>query len=164
MSYVHTARSVTRVQQILDDLLAADGAREWPARNAHKLAYHIREAFAAAEQLAEFHKYAVLREKFIIRAENGKVRAEPRVKQPFEAEASFTMTKVSLPGLKSNDEAIGAAIKHNVEEVHLPDFLDNLQLLFKWTSANKVYIINHFGAGITLTRRRPSPEVEWLPS
>ncbi len=170
MSYTRTPRAVTRVQQILEDLLRVDGAREWLARDSGKLAYQVREAFAAAERIPEFRRFAILRERFVIRSRDGKVIAEPRVKSPFEAPVATVFGKVSLEGISTAQQAIGAVIKHNIEEIHLPDFpsmppddVSELQLLFKWTSTNEIYIVNHFGAGITLTRRRPVPELEWTP-
>lgn len=165
MSYSRNLRSVSRVQQILDELLAVDGEREWAAKNAHKLAYEVRQAFTAAITApVEFRKYAILKERFLIRARDGFVLAEPRVSSAYEG-ARVSTAKLSLADVTTVEEAIGAACQHNVEEIHMPSFPnDDAQLirLFSWTELNKISIINHYGAGITLSRRAVG-ELKWTP-
>lgn len=166
MSYSKTSRAVIRVQQVLDDLLFVDGPREWPSKDAHRLAYHIREALSASQRLPEFRKYAPLKEKFIIRAKNGAVLAEPRVRAVYEG-MEFAIGKIKLDDVTTVEEVVGAITKHKIEEIHFPHFPtepeDELTTLFRATEKLNLYIINHYVEGITVTRRNPG-EMRWFPS
>lgn len=166
MSYSRSSRTIERVLPLLDDMLLADGERAWPAKHPSKLAYQLREAMFTATQFPEFRKYASLRERYIIRAHAGEVVAEPRVKTATES-IKYAVSKLSLDDVLTVEQAIGAAAKHHVEELHLPNFPDQdeeeLARLFRWTDSNSVHIISHYGAGITLTHRHPG-DLKWMPS
>jgi len=166
VSYSFNPRSILRVQTILDELLLPDGEREWPSKNAANLAYNIRQAFTAAAHSAVHRKYAGLKERFVIRTRNGHVLAEPRVVETAEEGVKISTAKLTLTDVRSVEEAIGAACKHAVSELHLPAFPNDeeqLALLFRWTELNKMSIVNHYGAGVTLSRH-PVGELKWVPS
>ena len=165
MTYSRSTRSVERVRQILDDMLLIDGERAWPSKNAVQLAYHLREAMTAASHILEFRQYAGLKERFIVRVRNNEVVIEPRIKSAYEG-VKYASSKLSLEDVTEVTEAIGAATKHKVEELHLPNFVNDeeeLAKLFRWTELNSLHIISHYGAGITLSRRHPG-DLKWIPS
>lgn len=132
----------------------------------HKLAYHIHEALKSAAIFPEFHEYAQLRDKFIIRIKYNKVIAELRSKpQVGLAIIKEQLAKMTIVDISSVLGIVGAAVTHKAADMLFPEARLNEQglgELYQWSEPAGYYIINHGDNGLTLTRVHPG-ELNWTP-
>lgn len=172
MGYSKSPRTIQRVKNHLDQMVASTDRLEWPDKNPAKLSYWIRDGINAAKRFAvdserkpvePYASYARLATKYIIKLGDGKVVAELRDVIPLPIETTGT-GKMVLNDLLSEFELVGAAAQHQAPEMFFPDADEescNMELLHNWCSNNGYFIVAN-SSGITLTKADPG-ELAWKP-
>jgi hypothetical protein len=166
VSYARSKKSVTKVEQVLKQLLEAQEDMVFLSQEPHKLAYAIHEGLKSSAIYPEFQKYAELRDKFTIRIRNGKVLAELKHRAPIPlGVVREQLGKMTLREITSATGIVGAAVANKSTEIYFPDAkLDSSSLseLYQWTEPAGYYIINHGDNGLTLTKIHPG-EMNYTP-
>jgi hypothetical protein len=167
MAYNRTHKSILRVKSYLDAMVSARSSLEWAADEPQKLAFKLREAIAAARAFTikdnTYAPYASLAARFMIKCLPGKVIALPR--ETFGVQALEALrSRMTVNGVSSLLEVMGAAIEHNAEELYFPSAENwpdaDILKLYNWATQKSYFII--VGEGITLTRTDPG-EAKWEP-
>lgn len=150
-------RPIKRVEDILKQMVKAEGEIRFKVEDAEETAYRIREAFAASKHFAShgepYVSYANLKAKFVIRSNGNIVTCEPRDYVP-SMQVRNELATVTIPGVKDVLGIIGAAIAHKSPRMLFPDAVlsfSDLERLAVWGEKNH-YKLNSTEAGITLTR------------
>src|SRR6266576_632357 len=171
MGYTLTLAAVRRVQHMLEELtLSAENNedRSWKVPDSGRAARLLREGMAAAAANADRDetcaRFALLREKYIIRALAGGIKAEARVKTLAHSLVK-SLGKLRLAEIELLVEAIGAAVNHSsVDEIHFPNIridtfdYDSRTNFSTWCKQNNWYIVNNYDDGITITHIDPGDQ------
>lgn len=172
MGYSKSLRTIQRVKNHLDQMVASSERLEWPTTNPSKLSYWIRDGVNASRRYAvdserrpvePYASYARLGTKYIIKLDEGKVVAELRDVIPLPIEATG-MGKMVLNELATEFELVGAATQHQAPEMFFPDASEdtcNMFLLHNWCQHNAYFIVSN-ASGITLTKTDPG-DIAWTP-
>lgn len=173
MGYSKAIRAFNRVKGFLDEMVAKQEVLIWPAPDAAKLAYYIREGIKVAklrvadEQYPDkdrFKPFASLSAKYIVKVRGATVVAEPREFAP-ESSASDALKRMVLDDVEGPLEIVGAAIKHKVPEMFFPladRSFSSLERIYAWSSKHDYFIVSS-DVGVTLTKTDPG-EIAWQPS
>lgn len=173
VGYTLTVAAVRRVQPLLEELLLSSTKNEervWKTDEPGKLAHRLREALVAAVVCASKDeacaRFAVLRERYTMRAMIGGVKAELRSKS-YTTEVEHTMRKLRLPEVADLTAAIGAAIVHSVDEIHFPNVKlatepDRLTEFANWCQSSSWFIVDNYEDGFTLMKADPG-DLKWMP-
>ena len=148
MGYSKSLRAVNRVRAQLNAMLTSETNIEFPSDNPSQLGFWIRDGLSAAITRGET-QYAELRGKFQIRLKRNAVLAELRV-PPIEM-----LRDMTIPGVSSTLEIIGAVLHQRLPMMHFPDARNvDLPALFAWTSKRGYFIVST-DFGLTLTKDDP---------
>ena len=162
MGYTKSIRILKLVQDHLDLMLTSETNLVFEADDANKLAYQIRSGIKAAQarkDSAEYSKYAGLQAKYIIRIRGTKVIAELRDPTPIPLKQ--TLSRLVIGKITDALGAIGILIEHKPEEVYFPNYDDELDILYNYSSVNNYSIIKH-ETGVTVTKHK-NEVAEWTP-
>jgi len=174
MGYSTSIRAFNRVKAYLDEMAAKNEPLVWPATDAAKLAYYIREGIRIAKgrvsdtktpknTLDFFQPYSSLSAKYVIRVKGNNVVAEPRELIP-NLPASEVLKRMVIEEVEEPLEIVGAVIKHKAPEMFFPmgdNSPENLARIYAWSSKNDYFIVSS-DVGITLTKTDPG-EIAWRP-
>lgn len=177
MAYSKSIRAVERNRPILEELYRRRKTMTWTSPEPSKLAYRIRESIHAASHHDSTRHLASLRSMYEFKIMPNEVQArfigtnttgihvttqqepQPSQKGPVKIEVDIAIS--SVHGI------VGAIIDHeNADEVYFPHVTltqADLVKLYNWTSENGWNIIEHEGAGLTLTRLDVGEELTWRP-
>lgn len=159
MGYSKSKRVIRRVETYLQQMVDARGQIEFPADDAARFAYELREGINASRHFAAtgeepFISYAKLHPKYVIRTKGTRVICEPR--DVILSVKAQTLGQVSIPDVVDPLGIIGAAIMHKAPIMIFPDASDETIIdkskLQTWCEKNSYELIvadNH----VTLTRK-----------
>lgn len=161
MGYSKSKRVIKRVETYLQQMVAAPAQFEFPADDASKFAYALREGIYSARHFAAvtgeepYISYAKLHSKYIIRTEGSRVICEPR--DVILSVKAQTLGQVTIPEVERPLEIIGAAVMHKAPVMIFSDASDvtlgeDAARVKTWCDKNNYELIisdNH----VTLTRK-----------
>lgn len=168
MGYSTSKETIDRVRDLLDVVLLVENEIvSIPTKNPRRLAYAVRDALNSCKQYESEKKYLVIQDRFKIKQGEGKVLFEPREYPRDKIEKGTPIanlresysnnSEISLSGLSSALEVIGACIEHKAHSMIFPDAkLQPLELTKAagWCSRNNYHISNN--APLTITKNEPS--------
>lgn len=146
MGYSQSKQSIERVRIILDTALKVNDRVSFPSKHPNKLAYAIREAFAASKAAKDDdHKYVELITKFKLRVKPDRIVFEPRDSiSAGDAVVELIESRQALevPGVTQVLQIVGACIQHKQDLVFPDAKLDESQTdqLVKWMDKNNYEI------------------------
>ena len=162
MGYNPSIRSVVKVENYLEEMLRSESDLEWtPPKDVtpFELSFRIREGIRAALGYPQYHKYAGLLSKWMIRQRPRSVKAELKLSK-WEA-TKLEMGVINLDGPTDAVEVIGAAIKHKGQKMFFPNAAPSISL-YNWCEKNGYNIIYSEDAGLTLTKESVG-DLRWSP-
>lgn len=168
MPYNKSRGSVNRHLRYLEDMAMARRTLTWPAENPEATARKLREAMAAAETFPDFNRFHKLRSFYKIRVQTGFVEAHYIGPVRPEDYKVFTPERRVVPEVEDVHGVVGACIqlKAQADELNFPRAVlseEDLHALWAWAHGEKWKLINHDGAGVTLTRRAVDDIYVWKP-
>jgi hypothetical protein len=177
MAYSKSRRTIERNRQMLEELYRHRRTVRWRTHEPAKLAYRLREAINASIHHDDTRHFASLKPLYEFRVKPNEVEAAylgnytegahrpadiPEQTEPLSKKAEVDIAISTPHGI------VGAMIDHpTTDEVYFPNVAltqSDLHALHRWTSTNGYQIIDHEGAGLTITKLDVPEELIWHPS
>ena len=181
MGYNLKVTACRRMLPFMKKMLVTRKTIEWASENPAALSYKIREAIAASANHERYKPYAELKYLYRIRQRPGVVIAEWQgdtaevevaielgLVEDVEAEVLESLQPtMNVTNASSLKEVVGATVAYSdSREIYFPNArldLADMTRLYQFSSEKAWSIINHFDAGLTLSRRKIDPAIVWSP-
>lgn len=169
MGYSTHSNALARMKEKLDELLANPGQEiAWESSDAHKFAYHMREALNVAER-TQHEKYKELKKQYTFKVRGNVVFATPKDTSLFEVRMLQKPVPknnfLNISDVNTVQGVVGACIMHSEKtELYFPEAefdADALGKLYRYTSTNNWFIVYSLQNGLKLTRVQE--ENTWAP-